>query len=67
VTDLLFKNEVADLCRTSESTVSDWVHRGIGIGALSIKLGRRRVWRRSDVEAYIAAQFKAAARQRKSA
>ncbi|GAB2474475.1 helix-turn-helix transcriptional regulator [Xylanimonas ulmi] len=41
---LIDKKAVAALTGTSDATVTDWVYRGVELGPLSIKLGRRRVW-----------------------
>jgi predicted DNA-binding transcriptional regulator AlpA len=45
------------LC-TSESTMRFWRHKGVG--PPSAKFGRRIVYRESDLDAWIAAQFAAA-------
>lgn len=52
---LLTITEVADRTRTPAATVRYWRH--LGIGPPSAKLGRRVVYRESDVEQWIAAQF----------
>jgi excisionase family DNA binding protein len=44
--------EVADLLRTSPATVRYWQH--MGNGPASFKVGRRRLYARADVEAFIA-------------
>jgi helix-turn-helix protein len=53
--ELLIGEEIAALFRTTKPTVNYWVQQGIGVGRLSFKVGRRRLWRRADVEDYIAA------------
>lgn len=45
--------EVADLLRTSPETVRYWAWQGKG--PKSFKTGRRRLYARADVEAFIAA------------
>jgi len=45
--------DVADILRTSAETVRYWHH--IGKGPKSFKVGRRRLYARSDVENFIAA------------
>jgi predicted DNA-binding transcriptional regulator AlpA len=47
--------EVAELTGVSESTLRFW--RSTGQGPKSAKLGRRIVYRLSDVEAWVDAQF----------
>lgn len=47
--------EVAERMRTPEGTLRFWRHKGIG--PKSAKLGRRVVYRETDVDAWIAAQF----------
>ncbi len=49
--DLLTLDEVATLCRTSPSTVYHW--RYMGRGPRAIKLGRRLLFRRSDVTMFL--------------
>jgi excisionase family DNA binding protein len=43
--------EVAELCRTSPETVRYWRH--IGKGPKSFKVGRRVLFAREDVTAYL--------------
>ena len=45
--------EVAELCRTTPSAVYQW--RWLSQGPKAIKLGRRLLFRRTDVEAWLAA------------
>lgn len=45
--------EVADLLRTATETVRYWRH--IGTGPRSFKIGRRVLYARADVEAFIEA------------
>ncbi len=53
---LLSLAEAAELLRTSPDTLRYWRHLG-GIGPRSAKIGRRVVYRESEVVAYIDAQF----------
>lgn len=62
MSDLLFAKEVSELTRVPEATLRYWAHLG-DRGPKSAKLGRRRVWRRSEVEAWVDAQFAAADRK----
>ena len=50
--DYLTTQEVAGLLRTSPETVRFWRH--IGKGPRSLKVGRRVLYARPDVEAFIA-------------
>lgn len=47
--------EVADLVRTSPETCRYWRH--VGKGPRSFKVGRRVLYRREDVEAWLAEQY----------
>jgi excisionase family DNA binding protein len=49
----LTTKEVAELLRTSPETVRYWAWQGTG--PKSFKTGRRRLYAREDVEAFIAA------------
>lgn len=49
--DNLTTEEVADWLRTSPETVRFWRH--VGKGPRSFKIGRRVLYARSDVEAYV--------------
>ena len=51
--------EVADLLRTPAETVRFWRH--VGTGPRSFKMGRRVLYAREDVEAFIADARKIAA------
>lgn len=52
VTDrLLTSSEVAGRCRTGESTVRYW--RSTGQGPRHFKVGRRVLYRESDVQAWL--------------
>lgn len=53
--DLLSTAEVATLIRTPSSTLRYWRHQGTG--PRSAKLGRRVVYRRAEVVAWLDAQF----------
>jgi DNA-binding transcriptional MerR regulator len=52
--DLLTTNEVAEIVRAPIETVRYW--RFIGYGPPSVKLGRRALYERADVERWIAQQ-----------
>ena len=52
--DLLTVDEIADELRVPAATFRSW--RALGRGPKSFKIGRRVVYRRSDVEAWIAAE-----------
>lgn len=56
--ELLTLAEVAKITRQSEATLRWFRH--VGKGPKSGKLGRRVVYRRADVEAWIEEQFNAA-------
>ena len=49
--DLLTTDEVAQMLRTTPGTMR-W-YASVGRGPEGFRLGRRRVYRRADVEAYI--------------
>lgn len=57
MSDLLTVAEVAEITRLPEATLRWFRH--VGKGPKSAKLGRRITYRRSDVEAWIEAQFNA--------
>ena len=48
---LLTTEELAEMMRTSVRTVAYWNH--IGSGPQSVKAGRRRLYRLTDVEAWL--------------
>lgn len=52
--ELLTTAEVADLCRVSEATVRWWRHMDRGPQGFALAGGKRVVYRRSVVEAWIA-------------
>src|SRR5512132_3284415 len=52
--ELLTTNEVAEIIRTPADTLRYW--RFLGKGPRSVKLGRRVLYARTDVEAWIEAQ-----------
>jgi len=52
--ELLTITEVAELLRTPVATLRYWRH--LGIGPASFRIGRRVMYRRSDVEDWINAQ-----------
>ena len=53
--DLMNPTEVATQIRSTPSTLAYWRH--IGKGPKYAKVGRRVVYRREDVEAWLAEQF----------
>lgn len=55
---LLTTPEVAEALRIPEATIRYWRHTGTG--PKSVKFGRRVMYRREDVEAYVDAAFEAA-------
>lgn len=57
--DYLDATEAAELVRRPASTLAYWRHRGEGPNYA--KIGRRVLYRREDVEAWLAAQFDKAA------
>ena len=59
--DLLFAPEVSKFLRVPEPTLRYWAHRGEG--PKSFRMGRRRVWKRSDVAAWLEAQYQAAQKE----
>lgn len=56
---LLRVPDVAEITGISEDTLRHWRHKGVG--PPSARLGRRIVYRESEVQAWIDAQFKATA------
>lgn len=59
--DLLTTEEFADLIRTPESTVRYWRH--IGTGPRGVRIGRRVLYRRTDINEWIAARYTEQERQ----
>jgi len=57
--ELMTTQEVAELLRRSTETMRYW--RWQGIGPPSFKIGRRVMYRRAEVERWLAEQEKAAA------
>ncbi|MDR1441405.1 MAG: helix-turn-helix domain-containing protein [Bifidobacteriaceae bacterium] len=55
--DHLTTQEVAVLCRTSQETVRYWRH--VGKGPRGFKLGRKVLYRRQDVEAWLQEHYEA--------
>ena len=53
--EYLIGREVAAILRTSEETLRYWAWQGKG--PKSFKSGRRRLYKRQDVEAWIAEQY----------
>lgn len=54
---LITPKELADLVRSNENTLAYWRH--MGTGPRWAKLGRRIVYRESDVQSWIDDQFAA--------
>ncbi len=52
--------EVADLLRTTRTALYSQRHRSEEPGSLAIKVGRRLVWRRTDLDAWFDSQRTAA-------
>ncbi len=50
--DYLTISEVADRLRTTKSALYTQHHRGMAPGALGVKVGRRILWRVSDLESW---------------
>jgi excisionase family DNA binding protein len=57
-TTLLTLREAAELLHVPEATLAYWVHKGTA--PRSAKIGRRRMFRAVDVEAFISERFAAA-------
>ncbi|GAA3811005.1 helix-turn-helix domain-containing protein [Nocardioides panacisoli] len=55
-------DQAAEQLCTPEATLRFWRHKGIG--PRSAKLGRRIVYRQSDLDAFVEAQFEAAKKDR---
>lgn len=58
--DLLTTSEAAAILRVPDGTCRYWRH--LGTGPRSARLGRRVVYRRGDLDAWIAASFEQTAR-----
>lgn len=50
--DLITTGELAEICRTSQETVRYWRH--IGKGPRGVKVGRRVLYARAEVERWLA-------------
>lgn len=57
--ELLKVEEVATLTRRTAQALYNERHRGEGIGALGVKVGKRILWRRRDIDAWIDEQVAA--------
>ncbi len=55
--ELMTVEEVAEELRTPAPTIRYWIHRGEG--PRSFKIGRRRMFRRQDVDAWLMEQINA--------
>jgi len=53
--DLLTTEEVAALCRTTQSTVHDWRLRGVG--PRGMKVGRKVLYRRVDLQEWLDSRY----------
>ena len=53
--DFLTNDDLAALLRVPTSTVRYWKH--LGEGPRSLKVGRRVLYRREDVDAWLAAKY----------
>jgi excisionase family DNA binding protein len=60
--DYLTTDDLAAITRAPVSTVRYWRH--IGAGPRSMKVGRRVLYRREDVETWLASKYDAGARPR---
>jgi excisionase family DNA binding protein len=58
--EYMITREVAELLRTSPETLRYWAWQGKG--PRSFKAGRRRLYRRADVEAWVAEREREASR-----
>lgn len=59
-TELLTADQVADWFQHTKPALYVQRHRGEAPGALSVKIGKRLLWRRSDLEAWVESVFNAA-------
>jgi len=59
--DLITVKEAADICHASPETVRYWHYAGKG--PTSFKVGRRRLYKRADVLAWLEGQYKLAQTQ----
>jgi len=53
--DLLTLSETAEATRTPEATLRYWRHKGTG--PRSFRIGRRVMYKREDVEAWVQTQY----------
>ncbi len=60
--EYLTTQEVAELVRAPAETVRYWSHAGRG--PRSVKIGRRRLYRRADVQAWLDEQYASQAEAR---
>ncbi|OBI53484.1 hypothetical protein A5707_11335 [Mycobacterium kyorinense] len=60
--ELMTADQVAAETGRPLATIRYWVATGTELGPLSRRIGRRRVWRRADIERWLADQFEGAAR-----
>lgn len=58
--DTLTVEEVAEMCGVQPTTMRFWRHQNRG--PVSVKVGRRLVYRRSDVEQWLSEQYQRTAR-----
>lgn len=58
MSDLMTIEEVAERINRTPRTVRYWIANKAELGPLSAKIGRRRMFRRADVERWLDEQFK---------
>ncbi|MPZ52884.1 MAG: helix-turn-helix domain-containing protein [Acidimicrobiia bacterium] len=61
---LLTVSEVAELTRRTPSSIYSERYRCEGLGALGVRIGRKILFRRGDIDAYIAERIRAEQRAR---
>lgn len=61
VAELLTVHEVAAATRRSPGAIYVERHRGNGIGALGVVVGRKLMWRRSDIDRWFDDQLRGGA------
>jgi len=59
MSELMTIDEVATLIHRTPATIRWWIHEQSEVGPLFAKMGRRRMARRADIEAWVAKQFAA--------
>lgn len=61
MTELMTIEQVAEFLNASVATVRWWIAKEVEIGPLSARIGRRRMFRRADVEKWLDDKFSGAA------